>query len=175
MFILNKRKYFNEIYFEIFKKSMISIDDMNNVLTYYGAKPYIEQSKMKFVLSTFLFNLFFIEGALQKKFFPKYKEEIRLIVEAMLDEISKRTSFENGKVYDIYGTVRQTLGELALNDEKVKDVNPLLLAAIWYIHFTFKDEYKPEELNNGVGEAEHAIAKVFQYTMRETMAYLDTK
>ena len=175
MFILNKRKYFNDIYVEIFKNTMISIDDMNNVLTYYSAKPYIEQNKMKFVLSTFLFDLFFVEGALQQKYYPKYKEEIRLIVEAMLDEISNRTSFEKGKVYDVYGTVRKTLGDMALNDSHLKDVNPTFLAAVWYIQFTFKNEYKPDELGYREFEAETAIAKVFEHIMRETLTYLNTK
>lgn len=171
MLILNKKKYFNNIYFEIFKKSMLSIDDTNNLLTYYGAKPYIEEDKMKFVLSTFLFNLFFLEGVLQQKYWTKYKEEIIQIIEAMIDEISKRTSYENGKIYDVYDTIRKNLSDAALNNDRYKDINPLYIAAIYYLQFTFHDDYT-EKIGYDDGEVETAISKLFQTLINNTQTYL---
>ena len=175
MFVFGKKKFFNEIYCEIFKKVLLAVDDTNNILTYYGAKPSIEENKMKFVLSTYLFNLYFVEGPLQSKYWSKYKKEVNQIIEAMIVEISNRTGYNAEQVFKVYTTVRTNLGDAALNNEKFKDVNPLYIAAIYYLQFTFKDKYDPENFGYYLGEVETAIAKVFENTMKETIRYLDSK
>ena len=175
MFLLGKKKYFNEVYFEIFKKAMLAVDDTNNILTYYGAKSNIEESKMKFVLSTYLFNLYFIEGPLQKKYWSNYKKEVNQIVDAMIVEISNRTGYTTEQSLSVYSTIRTNLQEAVLNDEELKNENPLFIAAIYYLQFTFKDAYNPENLGYSSGEVETAIAKVFETIMKETILYLDSK
>ncbi|MBQ9929602.1 MAG: hypothetical protein IJO72_02345 [Oscillospiraceae bacterium] len=175
MFILGKKKYFNEIYFEVFKKVMLAVDDTNNILTYYGAKPNIEENKVKFVLSTYLYNLYFVEASLQSKYWSNYKKEINQIIEAMIVEIANRTGYNAEQVFNLYTTIRTNLGDAALNDEKLKDVNPLYIAAIYYLQFTFKDTYDSEKLGYHSGEVETAIAKVFENTIKETIHFLDSK
>ena len=175
MFIFGKKKFFNEIYFEVFKKAMLAVDDTNNILTYYGAKTNVEENKIKFVLSTYLFNLYFIEGPLQKKYWSNYNKEVNQIIDAMIVEIANRTGYTTEQLLSVYSTIRNNLQEAVLNDEKLKDVNPLFVAAIYYLQFTFKDTYDPEKLGYHSGEVETAIAKVFENTMKETILYLDSK
>ena len=173
MLIINKKKYFNEIYTELFKKNMRAIDDMNNLLTYYGAKPHIEKDKYKFILATYLFNLFFLEGALQSKYLPQYQKEVSQIIEASLSEIARRINYEQGKVFHAYLSVRKKLGDMALDDH-FTDINPTYIASIWYLIFVFNEEYKPEELGYEAGEVETVISTAYHYLINDTVSYLDS-
>ena len=173
MFIYNKKKFFNKIYFEVFKKSMLSLNDMNVTLTHYGAKPYIENNKERFVLSTYLFNLFFIEGALQSKYYPEYKTEISMIIDSMLSEISNRLSIDGGQALNAYMTVRNALSNESLDSDAARKIHPFYTSAVMYLFFTFKEEYKPEDLGYDIGAAEESVAKIFQSLINSVLIYLN--
>ena len=93
----------------------------------------------------------------------------------LIVEIANRTGYTTEQSLSVYSTIRNNLQEAVLNDEKLKDVNPLFVASIYYLQFTFKDTYDPEKLGYHSGEVETAIAKVFENTMKETILYLDSK
>jgi hypothetical protein len=144
MIILNKNKHFNKLTEELFNMSMSDIRELNVILTPCGAKPYIEKDKEGFVTVTFLYLLFLQELNLQKKYYPKYKEEVSVVLDVMITQIAERFHYIPAKLKDIYMDIRSMLDKLS-NDSKIAKVGLYYGLAVHYFHFVFSDEYSVDD------------------------------
>ena len=171
MFIFNKTKHFDKVINTTFNYNMKIINVLNEMLTCFGAKPYIEKDANKFVSITFLHVLFLQECVLQKKYYPKYKNEVSAVFDAMIYEIAKRCNYKFEALKDIYFSLRNIFDKIAI-DDKYGDINLYYRFSVSYIFALFNEEYKPEEHGFELGETEYSLANVFQSVMTDTQKYL---
>ena len=174
MFIWNKNKHFSKIIVEFFNNSMADIRELNVILTSFGAKPIIEADKEKFVLKTFLFLMFFQECALQKKYYPKYKEEVSVVLDAMIYKIADRYHYIPQKLTDGYLGLRKLLDNMT-NVEQVVEIGLYYIVAVGYLQMTFSGKYNPGDVGIYDDRVEYALANFFQRVTRDNMNYLGLK
>lgn len=171
MFIWNKNKHFNKVTEDLFNRSMADIRELNVILTPFGTKPYIENDKEFFVLNTFLYLLFFQEGALRKKYSAKYEYEVAVVLDVLIYQIADRFHHSPQKVKEGYLKLRKVLSALS-EDEEIAKVGLYYGPAFSYLHTTFSGEYNPENVGIYDGRVEYTVANFFQRAMRDNMRYL---
>ena len=145
MIIFNKNKHFSKLIEELFNMSMKNIRELNVILTPYGAKPFIEKNKEKFVMISFLYLLFFQECSLQKKYYPKYKEEISTVLDSLIYHISERFNYNPQKISEIYFDIRKHLDNMS-NDKMIAEIGLYYGVAVHYLQHVFSDEYNVEDV-----------------------------
>ncbi len=171
MLIINKNKHFNRVTEDLFNMAMADIRELNLLLTPCGAKPLIEKDKEKFVTVTFLYVLFFQESALQKKYYPKYKREASVVIDAMLYQIAERFRYDPKKLTDIYLDVRKMLDGLS-NDSEVVKAGLYYGVAIHFLQYAFSGEYDIEDSIYDDDTPYVRVGQFFQEVVNSATAYL---
>ena len=169
MFIINRKKYFQQVYFKVTEKYIDALKNIENILMRNGAANYIDEDYITVMTSTFLFCLYHVEGALQHKYWPKYKTETSAILETIMQTMCKSIEIDYNKTYNTYFNIRTKIGEMCLDNEQTKSYNPTFLTATLFLITAFDNKYHPEELGYGVGSVESDIARVFRKLMYDCL------
>jgi len=120
----------------IFNNSMRKINYLNEHLTNYGGKAAIEMNKEAFVVETLFVYMYFYEILLIQSGYSK--ENIFEIMEEILSIMEKRISYYDlDELYKRYDRTRIDMDSLP-NDEQLKELNPFVAAAIYYLNVSIK-------------------------------------
>ncbi len=165
MIILNKTKHFEKIYYKAFEVFIPAVSEMRKLLTKYEAESIIKKDERQFIVSTYLFYTFILDMSLAKKYYPKYKDGIRMTIDAVLYELSVKYDIDFQGFVQVYLDVRSKLGD-GISESNIPDVvSPFYYAAMAYESFTFHNDYIPENMGLPIGLVESEIAQLFQKVM----------
>ena len=158
MFIFNKKQHFEKVLTQSFNSSMTSVNELCELLMRYGAKIYIDADVDQFVVTTHLFNTYFVSRALRSKYFPKYTDDCSWVISLMTVEICNRLEMDFESISKAYLKISNVLTDISRD----KNINLFYASAISYLQLVFNGKYVPDELGYEIGTVEDEIAKVFQ-------------
>jgi hypothetical protein len=171
MFILNKKKHFQQMHLDFFNKSMQEIRFLREMLTSFGAGQYIEHDLQKFVGASFLYFLYLQSCALHTAYGQKYQNEVCEMLAAMSVEISKRCDYVPQKYTNLYLALREKLADDVFI-EVAQKVGLYRALAISFLETAFSDEYNPEDAGKTNIEVEFSVGIILQEAMRYYTEYL---
>lgn len=169
MFIINRKKYFQQVYFKVTEKYIDALKNIENILMRNGAADYIDEDYITVTTLTFLFCLYFVEGALQHKYWPKYKTETSAIMDTIIQTMCKSMGLNYDKTRNAYFSVRTQISDVCFENERTEAYDPIYITAISFIIITFNNKYHPDELGYGIDTVETEIANVFRKLLNDCL------
>lgn len=158
MFILNKKQHFEKVLAQAFNSSMTCVNELCELLMKHSAKDYIEADVDQFVVTTHLFNTYFVSRALRFKYFPEYIDDCSWVISLMTVEICNRLEMNFESISKVYLKISNALTDLSRD----KNINLFYASAISYLLLVFNGKYVPDECGYEIGAVEDEVAKVFQ-------------